>query len=323
MQRREFITFIGSTVAWPFAARAQPSAMAVIGVLSAGSPDSAIPVNEAAFERGLAERGYVVGRNVTIERRWARGNYDRLPELAQELVRLNPALIRVGGNVVALAARHATSTIPIVFIVASDPVKLGLAKSFAHPGGNATGISTMTATLTLKRLELIRELLPKTATVGFLVNPDNQDLLLEIEDVARSTGQSLEVAKARNPDDFEPAFAQLVRAQVGAVLVSNDALFVSQRVQLVALAKRHSLPASYEWREFPAVGGLMSYGLSLPGTYQKVGTYAARILKGAQPSDLPIQQPTEFNLVINSATARSLGIHIPPTLIARADEVIE
>jgi len=158
------------------------------------------PVNEAAFERGLAERGYVVGRNVTIERRWARGNYDRLPELAQELVRLNPALIRVGGNVVALAARHATSTIPIVFIVASDPVKLGLAKSFAHPGGNATGISTMTATLTLKRLELIRELLPKTATVGFLVNPDNQDLLLEIEDVARSTGQSLEVAKARNPD---------------------------------------------------------------------------------------------------------------------------
>ena len=170
---------------------------------------------------------------------------------------------------VALAAKRATSTIPIVFSIASDPMKLGLAKSFAHPGGNATGISMMTATLTLKRLELIRELLPQNATVGFLVNPDNQDLLLEIEDIARSTGQSLEVAKARNPDDLEPAFMQLVSAQVGAVLVSNDALFLSQRVQLVALAKRHSLPATYEFREFPAVGGLMSYGPSLAETLKK------------------------------------------------------
>jgi putative ABC transport system substrate-binding protein len=267
--------------------------------------------------------GYVVGNNVTIERRWARGNYDRLPELAQELVRLNPALIAAGGNVAALAVRRATSTIPIVFNIASDPVKLGLAKSFAHPGGNATGIALMTATLTLKRLELIRELIPQNSTVGFLVNPDNQDLLQEIEDVARSTGRSLEVALARNLDDLEPAFTQLAKARVGAVLVANDAFFLSQRVRLVALAKRHSLPASYEWREFPAVGGLMSYGPSLRGTYQSVGSYAARILKGAQPSDLPIEQPTEFNLVINSATARALGIHIPPTLLARADEVIE
>jgi putative ABC transport system substrate-binding protein len=320
MQRREFITFIGSTVAWPLAARAQQPAMPVIGVLSVGSP---IPDLDAAFERGLAERGYVVGKDVRIERRSVQGNYDRLPELAQELVRLNPALIRVGGNAVALAARRATSTIPIVFNIASDPVKLGLAKSLAHPGGNATGISMMTATLTLKRLELIRELLPKDATVGFLVNPDNQDSLLEIEDVARSTGQSLEVAKARNPDDLEPAFAQLVRAQVGAVLVSNDALFFSQRVQLVALAKRHALPATYEFREFPEVGGLMSYGPSLAGLSQKLGTYAALILKGAKPSDLPIQQPTAFELVINSATARSLGIQIPPALLLRADEVIE
>ncbi len=320
MKRREFITFIGSTVAWPLAARAQQPAMPVIGVLSVGSP---IPDLDAAFERGLAERGYVVGRNVKIERRWAQENYDKLPELAQELVRLNPALIRVGGNAVALAARRATSTIPIVFNIASDPVKIGLAQSFAHPGGNATGISMMTATLTLKRLELIRELLPQKATIGVLVNPDNQDSLLEIEDVARSTGQSLEVAKARNPDDLEPAFTQLVRAQVGAVLVSNDALFFSQRVQLVALAKRHALPATYEFREFPAVGGLMIYGPSLAGLSQKVGTYAALILKGAQPSDLPIQQPTAFELVINSATARSLGIQIPPALLLRADEVIE
>jgi len=320
MQRREFITFIGSTVAWPLAARAQQPAMPVIGVLSVGSP---IPNLDAAFERGLAERGYVVGKDVRIERRSAQGNYDRLPELAQELVRLNPALIRVGGNAVALAARRATSTIPIVFNIASDPVKIGLAKSFAHPGGNATGISMMTATLTLKRLELIRELLPQKATIGVLVNPDNQDSLLEIEDVARSTGQSLEVAKARNPDDLEPAFTQLVRAQVGAVLVSNDALFFSQRVQLVALAKRHALPATYEFREFPAVGGLMSYGPSLAGVSQKLGTYAALILKGAKPSDLPIQQPTAFELVINSATARSLGIQIPPALLLRADEVIE
>ena len=280
MQRREFITFIGSTLAWPLAARAQPSAMPVIGALSAASPDQ-YPDIAAAFERGLAESGYVVGRNVTIERRWARGNYDRLPELAQELVRLDPALIMVGGNVVALAVRRATSTIPIVFNIASDPVKLGLAKSFAHPGGNATGTSVMTATLTVKRLELIRELIPQNSTVGFLVNPDNQDLLQEIEDVARSTGRSLEVALARNLDDLEPAFTQLVSAQVGAVLVSNDAFFLSQRVQLVALAKRHSLPASYEWREFPAVGGLMSYGPSLPGTFQIVGTYAARIIKGS------------------------------------------
>jgi putative ABC transport system substrate-binding protein len=265
----------------------------------------------------------VVGKDVRIERRWAQENYDRLPELAQELVRLNPALIRVGGNAVALVARRATSTIPIVFNIGSDPVKLGLAKSLAHPGGNATGIAMMTATLTLKRLELIRELLPQNATIGLLVNPDNQDSLLEIEDVARSTGQSLEVAKARNPDDLEPAFRQLVSAQVGAVLVSNDALFFSQRVQLVALAKRHALPATYEFREFPAVGGLMSYGPSLAGLSQKVGTYAALILKGAKPSDLPIQQPTAFELVINSATARSLGIQIPPALLLRADEVID
>ena len=323
MQRREFITFIGSTVAWPLAARAQQPAMPVIGVLSVGSPDMGNPDLDAAFERGLAERGYVVGKDVRIERRSAQGNYDRLPELAQELVRLNPALIRVGGNAVALAARRATSTIPIVFNIASDPVKIGLAKSFAHPGGNATGIAMMTATLTLKRLELIRELLPQNATIGVLVNPDNQDSLLEIEDVARSTGQSLEVAKARNPDDLEPAFAQLVRAQVGAVLISNDALFVSQRMQLVALAKRHSLPATYEFREYPAVGGLMSYGPKLTGIFQKAGTYAALILKGAKPSDLPIQQPTAFELVINSATARSLGIQIPPALLLRADEVIE
>ncbi|MBR1157306.1 ABC transporter substrate-binding protein [Bradyrhizobium sp. JYMT SZCCT0428] len=324
MRRREFIALLGGTAAtWPLAAHAQQPAVPMIGVLSAGSPDPGLTDIEAAFERGLAEKGYVAGRNVTIERRWAGGNYDRLPPLAQELVRLNPALIRVGGNVVALAARRATTTIPIVFNIASDPVKLGLAKSFAHPGGNATGISILTATLTLKRLELIRELLPQNATLGFLVNPDNQDLLLEIEDVARSTGQSLEVAKARNPADLEPAFARLVRAQVGAVLVSNDALFLSQRVQLIALAKRHSLPATYEFREFPAVGGLMSYGPSLPETLKKVGTYAALILKGAQPSDLPIQQPTAFELVINLATARSLGITIPPSFLLRADEVIE
>jgi putative tryptophan/tyrosine transport system substrate-binding protein len=324
MRRRELITLLVVTaVAWPRATRAQQPRVPVIGFLTAGSPDDSLPDLAAAFAKGLAELGYRVGNNVTIERRWARGNYDRLPELLGELVRFNPALIVVGGNVVALAASRATSTIPIVFNIASDPVKLGLAKSFAHPGGNATGISLMTAALTLKRLELIGELIPHNSTVGFLVNPDNQDILQEIKDVARSTGRSLEVAMARNLDDLEPAFTQLVSAKVGAVLVANDAFFLSQRVQLVALANRYSLPASYEWREFPAVGGLMSYGPSLLGTYQKVGTYAARILKGAQPSDLPIEQPTEFNLVINSATARSLGIHIPPTLLARADEVID
>ena len=324
MRRRELITLLAVTaVMWPRATRAQQPRVPVIGFLTVGSPEDSTPELAAAFAKGLAELGYLVGNNVTIERRWARGKYDRLPELAKELVRLNPALIVVGGNVAALAASRATSTIPIVFNIASDPVKLGLAKSFAHPGGNATGISMMTATLTLKRLELIRELLPQNATIGLLVNPDNQDLLLEIEDVARSTGQSLEVAKARNLDDLEPAFTKLVGAQVGAVLVSNDALFFNQRVQLVALAKRHALPATYEFREFPAVGGLMSYGPSLAAISQKVGTYAALILKGAKPSDLPIEQPTAFELVINSATARSLGIQIPPALLLRADELIE
>jgi len=324
MRRRDFIALLGGAAPlWPLAASAQQPAVPIIGVLSVGSPDMANPDNDAAFERGLAERGYVVGRNVAIERRWARGNHDRLPELAQELVQLNPALIMGRGNVVALAARRATSIIPIVFNIASDPVKLGLANSFAHPGGNATGISMMTATLVLKRLELMQELLQQEATVGFLVNPDNQDLLQEIEAIARSTGRPLEVAKARNPDDLEPAFKQLVGARVGAVLVSNDVMFFIHRVQLVALAKRHSLPASYEFREYPAAGGLMSYGPNLVETSRKVGTYAARILEGVRPSDLPIQQPTVFNLVLNSATARTLGIQIPPSLLVRADEVIE
>ena len=320
MRRRQFIGLLSAAATWPLTASAQQAAMPVIGMLSVGSATSDF---DAAFDRGLAERGYVFGKNVTKEARRARGNYDKLAELAKELVSLNPTLIVASGNVAALAARRATSTIPIVFIIASDPVKIGLAKNLAHPGGNATGISMLTATLTLKRLELIRELVPPPATVGLLVNPDNKDLLLEIEEIARSTGQSLEVAEARNPDDLEPAFAQLSKAQVGAVLVGNDAGFLAQRAQIVALAKRHSLPATYEFREFPAVGGLMSYGPSVAGALQKAGTYAALILKGAQPSDLPIEQPTAFELVINSTTARSLGIQIPASLLLRANEVIE
>ena len=320
MRRRQFIVVLSAAATWPLIARAQQAATPVIGMLSMGSATSDF---DAAFDRGLAERGYVFGKNVTKEARRARGNYDKLAELAKELVSLNPTLIVASGNVAALAARRATSTVPIVFIIASDPVKIGLAKNLARPGGNATGISMLTATLTLKRLELIRELVPPNATVGLLINPDNKDLLLEIEEIARSTGQSLEVAEARNPDDLEPAFAQLVKAQVSAVLVGNDAGFLAQRAQIVALAKRHSLPATYEFREFPAVGGLMSYGPSVAGALQKAGTYAALILKGAQPSDLPIEQPTAFELVINSTTARSLGIQIPASLLLRANEVIE
>lgn len=320
MRRRQFMAFLGATATWPLSARAQQAAMPVIGTVSVASPVADI---DAAFERGLAERGYAFGKNVTKEARFARGNPDRLPELIKELVSLNPALIVASGNVVAVAVRRVTSTIPIIFIIASDPVKIGLAKSLAHPEGNATGVSMLTATLTLKRLELIREFLPTHATVGLLVNPDNKDLLLEIEEIARSTGQALEVAKARNPDELEAAFVQLVSAKVGAVLVGNDAGFFGQRTQIVALAKRYSLPATFEFREFCAVGGLMSYGPSLAGASQKAGSYAALILKGARPSDLPIQQPTEFELVINSTTARSLGIQIPPSLLLRANEVIE
>ena len=320
MRRREFIALLGAAATWPRMAHAENAAMPVVGILHMGSAATDI---DAAFDRSLAERGYVFGKNVTKEARWAQGDYGRLAELTKELASLNPALIVAAGNVVALAARRATSTVPIVFIIASDPVKIGLAKSFAHPGGNATGISMLTAALALKRLELIRELLPPHATVGFLVNPDNKDLQQEIEEIARSTGRSLEVANARNLDDLEPAFAQLVRAKVGAVLVGNDAGFFSQRAQIVALAKRHSLPATYEFREFAAAGGLMSYGPSLAGALHKAGTYAALILKGAQPKDLPIEQPTAFELVINSTTARSLGIQIPPSLLLRADEIIE
>lgn len=318
MRRRRFMALLGATATWPLTARAQQATMPVIGTLSMGS----VSDNDGAFDRGLADRGYVFGKNITKQARWAGGNHDKLAELAKELVSLNPTLIVAYGNVVALAVRRATSTIPIVFIIASDPVKIGLANSLAHPGSNATGVSMQTATLTLKRLELIRELVPH-ATVGLLVNPDNKDLLMEIEEIARSTGQSLEVAKARSPDDLEPAFAQLVRAQVGAVLVGNDAGFFGQRVQIVALAKRYSLPATYEFREFSEVGGLMSYGPSLAGALQKAGTYAALILKGARPSDLPIEQPTAFELVINSTTAKSLSIQIPPSLLLRANEVIE
>jgi putative ABC transport system substrate-binding protein len=312
------MALLGATATWPLTARAQQATMPVIGTLSMGSASD----NDGAFDRGLADRGYVFGKNIAKQARWAGGNHDKLAELAKELVSLNPTLIVAYGNVVALAVRRATSTIPIVFIIASDPVKIGLANSLAHPGSNATGVSMQTATLTLKRLELIRELVPH-ATVGLLVNPDNKDLLMEIEEIARSTGQSLEVAKARSPDDLEPAFAQLVRAQVGAVLVGNDAGFFGQRVQIVALAKRYSLPATYEFREFSEVGGLMSYGPSLAGALQKAGTYAALILKGARPSDLPIEQPTAFELVINSTTAKSLSIQIPPSLLLRANEVIE
>jgi putative tryptophan/tyrosine transport system substrate-binding protein len=320
MRRRQFIALLTAATAWPLATRAQQAAKPVIGMLSMTSPGSDV---DAAFEKGLAEQGFVFGKNVTKEARWARGDHDKLAELAKELVSLNPALIVAPGNVVALAARRATSTIPIVFIIASDPVKIGLAKSLSHPAGNATGISILTATLTLKRLELIREIVPLPAKVGLLVNPDNKDLQLEIEDIARSTGQSLEVATARNPDELEPAFAQLARARVGAVLVGNDAGFFGQRAQIVALANRHSLPATYEFREFSAAGGLMSYGPSLAGALKKAGTYAALILKGAQPSELPIEQPTAFELVINSATARSLNIQIPSSLLLRADELID
>jgi ABC-type uncharacterized transport system substrate-binding protein len=320
MRRRQFTALLGAAATWPLAARAQQAAMPVIGMLSMSSP---VPDSDTAFEKGLAERGFAFGKNVTKEARWARGNHDKLPELAKEIVSLNPTLIVASGNVVAAAVRRATATIPIVFIIASDPVNVGLANSLAHPGGNATGVSMQTATLTLKRLELIRELLPSQATVGLLVNPENNELRVEIERIARTTGQSLEVAKSRNPDDLEPAFAQLVRAQVSAVLVGNDAGFYVQRAQIVALAKRYSLPATYEFREFCAVGGLMSYGPSLSGALQKAGAYAALILKGARPSDLPIEQPTAFELVINSTTARSLGIQIPASFLLRADEVIE
>ena len=327
LRRRQFITLLGgaAAAAWPLAARAQQPVMPVIGYLDSSSPVASAP-RVALFRQGLAEAGYVEGRNVAIEYRWAEGRYDRLPEMAAELVRREVAVIVASTIPAAVAAKAATATVPIVFYVAGDPVKLGLVAGLARPGGHATGVNNFAAELGAKHLGLLRELLPTAARIGLLVNPTNPNVEGVTKDVtaaASPSGLQIHVVRASDTREIESAFATLVRNKTDALVVAPDPFFYSRQVQLATLATRHALPAIYNVREYPQVGGLMSYGTSLTEVYRQLGDYTGRILKGAKPADLPVVQSIKFEFVINLPTARALGLEIPPTLLARADEVIE
>jgi ABC-type uncharacterized transport system substrate-binding protein len=325
--RRKFLATLGGTaVAWPLAARAQQPGKPVVGFLHSVS-DQAIPSSALGFRRGLAETGYVEGRNVEVEYRWAEGRYERLPSLAADLVRRHVAVIAAGGTAApALAAKAATSTIPIVFQTGSDPVKDGLVASLNRPGGNVTGVSRMSFTLAPKRLELLHELVPKATAIAFLVNPANPvaaSQIQEIREPARSLGLRVHVLEASSERQIEIAFETLTQQRAGALLIANDTFLSGQRELFIALAARHAVPVTYPGREAVAAGGLMSYDASAEDSFRQVGTYVGRILKGEKPADLPVLQPTKFELAINVKTAKTLGLDVPPMLIARADEMIE
>ena len=327
MRRREFITLLGvAATARPLAARAQHNAMPVIGILSGGSP-TARPHLVAAFRTGLSETGYIEGQNVTFEYRAAGGRYERLPELAADLVRRQVAVIFVEGTIGALAAKGSSSAIPIVFASGGDMVKLGLVVSLNKPGGNATGVNLFTQEVEEKKLELLCKLVPADATVAFLVNPNNpgaEAKTKEIRAAARLLGRQLHVVDARTEIEIDAGFGTLVQLRAGSLVVANDLFFDdNRREQFVALAARHALPAIYGQREYSVDGGLMSYGTNLREAYRQVGIYTGRILRGEKPADLPVVQPTKFEFVLNLKTARTLGIEMPPTLLAIADEVIE
>ena len=328
MKRREFITLLGgAAAAWPIAARAQQAAMPVIGFLDTHSPEPTAD-RLRAFHRGLKESGYVEGENVVIVYRWAEGQNDRLPELAADLVRRQVAVIATtGGTPSALAVKAATSTIPIVFAVPEDPVRLGLVASLARPGGNATGINFFNVELAAKRLELLRELVPATVHVAVLVNPTNaantEATLKEVQSAGRAMGLQMQVVRASTSGEIDAAFGTIVRERPDALFVGGDALFNSRRLQLTLLAARHGLPATYPSRDYAVSGGLMSYGTDVTDAFRQVGAYTGRILKGAKPTDLPVVQASKFELVINHQMARILGIAVPQTLLTAADEVIE
>jgi ABC-type uncharacterized transport system substrate-binding protein len=326
MKRREFVTLIGGAVAaWPLAARGQQPAMPVIGFLGAASPGP-FASQVAAFRQGLDEAGYVEGRNVTIEYRWAEGQYDRLPAMAAELVHRQVAAIVAVSIPAAVAAKAATATIPIVFNVTGDPVRLDLVAGLARPDSNATGVNSFLAELGAKQLGLLRELLPTATRIGLLVNPTNANVEGVTEDVtaaAATLGVQIDVVQASDSREIEAAFATLVRNKADALLIGSDVFFISRRVQLATFAAHHAIPAVQNVRGFAEVGGLMSYGTSQTEASRQLGVYTGRILKGAKPADLPVVQSTKFEFVINLPTARALGIEIPPTLLARADEVIE
>jgi putative tryptophan/tyrosine transport system substrate-binding protein len=323
VKRREFITLLGGAAAWPLAARAQQP---VIGYLHIASPGPFAPF-VGAFRQGLREAGYVEGQNLAIEYRWAEGRYDRLPAMAAELVGRQVSLIAAqGGAAAAAAAQEATGAIPIVFSMGGDPVKEGIVASLSRPGGNVTGISVLTTQLAAKRLEIMREVVPKADVIAMLVNPTNMTNLEQLRDsqeAGRALGLRIHVLEASSASDFDPAFAAITRMRIGALVVGAEAYFHSQRERIVALAMRHAIPTIYEWREFADAGGLMSYGTDLAEGYRLVGVYAGRILKGAKPAELPVMQATKVQFVVNLKTAKALGLTVPLPLLGRADEVIE
>jgi putative ABC transport system substrate-binding protein len=328
IRRREFISLLGgAAAAWPLGARAQQAAMPVIGFLHPASPDR-FADRLRGFRQGLKDAGYVEGENVAIEYRWADNQFDRLPALAAELVRRQVSVIAaLGGPVPALAAKAATAIIPVVFLVAEDPVRLGLVASLARPSGNLTGINFFNAELGAKRLELLRTLVPGAARVAILVNPANaqttETTLRDLEPAGRAMGLQLQVLNASSSRDIDKAFEALARDRPDAVFVSLDTSFADRRVQLVHLASRHAIPATYALRDFVEAGGLISYGTNFVDAYRQAGAYTGRILKGAKPADLPVVQSSKFELVINHQTARILGLTVPQSLLVAADEVIE
>jgi putative ABC transport system substrate-binding protein len=325
VKRRVFIAALGGAAAWPMVARAQQPAMPVIGYLNGGSPESDAS-RLTGLRRGLSETGYVEGRNLVIEYRWAGNQADRLPALAADLVKLRVAVIVSPGLVATLAAKATTTSIPIVFGVGNDPVQLGLVASLNRPGGNLTGFDAFDAELGAKGLALLHELVPSTATIGFLVNPNNPTFEIQMRDVlaaAPVVGLKVQILKAGTDREIDAAFVSLVQARTGALLAGGDAFFNNRIEQLIALAARHAIPTLYAFREFAVAGGLISYGSSLIEVYRQAGLYTGRILKGEKPADLPVQAPTKYELVINLKTVKALGLTVPPSLLARADEVIE
>ncbi len=325
MKRREFVTLLGGTVAtWPLAARAQQPALPVIGFLNAASSDGYAHY-VAGFRQGLAEAGYIESQNVAIEYRWAEGQYERLPALAADLVHRQVAVI-VANTPAAMVASAVTTTIPIVFSSAIDPVKAGLVASLNRPGGNITGVANFDDVLGAKRLELLRELVPKAEMIGLLINPNNpnaETIASRLQEAARTLGQQIRILNASTEGEVDAAFATLGELRIGAILVASDPFFVSRRDQIVALAARQTLPAIYQFREYPVGGGLMSYGASLADAYRQLGVYTGKILKGAKPAELPFQQVVKVEMIINLKTAKALGLTVPLSLLGRADEVIE
>jgi putative tryptophan/tyrosine transport system substrate-binding protein len=326
MKRREFITLLGgAAAAWPLVARAQQAAMPVVGFLDGGSLGTSAHI-VAAFRKGLSETGYLEGRNVVVEYHWAEGNYDRLSVLAPDLARRQVAVIVAMGAPVAVAAKAATATIPIVFGSGVDPVQAGLVASLSRPGRNVTGVTSMNAEIEAKRLGLLLELLPKATRLAVLINPNNPIAEATVKDAqasAAAIGRQLEILAASTNREIDAAFASLVQKRADALLIGPDVFFTNRRVQLATLTVRHGIPAVYAFREFAEAGGLMSYGTSNAERDRQVGVYTGRILKGEKPADLPVLQPTKFELVINLQTATTLGLEVPPQLLARADEVIE